>query len=138
MIQALHAILGQESSSKQGNKGENARPTKVTMLYGSQRSDDILGRDLLDKWSSDHADVFECVHVLSNEPTDGSSNWTGARGFIDRALLEQHGPDPSTKFIYFVCGPPPMYAALAGPREDKEVSGLLKELGYSSEHVYKF
>jgi hypothetical protein len=33
---------------------------------------------------------------------------------------------------------PPMYTALTGPREDKELCGLLKEKGYKTEQVYKF
>jgi hypothetical protein len=39
-------------------------------------------------------------------------------------------------FSYF--SPPPMYNALTGPREEKELSGLLKEMGYKTEQVYKF
>ena len=42
----------------------------------------------------------------------------------------------------FVCGPPPLYKAISGtktsPTEQGELSGILKELGYSQEQVYKF
>ena len=43
MIQALHAILGSERHSDY----------KVSMLYGSKVSNDILGQELLEKWSSE-------------------------------------------------------------------------------------
>lgn len=128
MIQALHAILGAKDCT-----------TKVTMLYGSRHSGDILGSDVLHKWAETQADQFTLVDVLSAEPKD--SDWQGRRGFIDKALIQEFAPRPdsSKKFIFFVCGPPPLYDALCGPRQEKDkVSGVLGELGYQPEHVYKF
>ena len=127
MIQALHAILGSPDSAS----------TKVTMLYGSKVASDILGLEILDQWSKDYKDRFEVVHVLSDEPTEGST-WTGLRGFINQAVVEQYIPPPSAQPLIFICGPPPMYNALSGPREEKEVNGLLGQMGYQTEHVYKF
>jgi cytochrome-b5 reductase len=131
MIQALHAILGATSSS-------TTTKTKVTMLYGSKFANDILGSDILQQWSTDYKDRFQVVHVLSDEPNDATSTWTGARGYINTALLGQYVPPPSEHPLIFVCGPPPMYNAICGPREEKEVKGLLGDLGYPTEHVYKF
>ncbi len=127
MIQALHAILGSPDSAS----------TKVTMLYGSKVANDILGLEILDQWSKDYKDRFEVVHVLSDEPTEGST-WTGLRGFINQAVVEQYIPPPSAQPLIFICGPPPMYNALSGPREEKEIHGLLGQMGYQTEHVYKF
>lgn len=128
MIQALHAILGDSS---------NARPKKVTMLYGSRVSTDILGKDLLDAWSKQHPEKFQYIDVLSHEPED--SGWTGARGYIDQKMIEAYFDKPDQEdFLVFVCGPPPMYNALCGPREEKEVKGLLGKMGYKPEQVYKF
>jgi cytochrome-b5 reductase len=124
MVQALHAILGDSASS-----------VEAIMLYGSRVSDDILGKELLDSWGS--SERLSVTHVLSHEPEE--SDWSGARGHINKELVMQNFPPPEDKeSIIFVCGPPPMYDALCGPRDDKEVSGLLKEMGYSSEQVYKF
>lgn len=124
MIQALHAILG------------DAPDTKVTMLYGSKFAHDILGQELLEKWAADYPDQFTLVDVLSDEPAD--SEWKGTRGYINRDLVRKHFPEPSANPLIFVCGPPPMYNALSGPREEKEVTGLLGEMGYHTEHVFKF
>lgn len=131
MIQALHAILG-------GAKNEENRNTKVTMLYGSKFAEDILGQELLNKWAEDYPDSLQLIHVLSDEPAD--SEWKGARGFINKALIETNFPPPSSKdkLLVFVCGPPPMYNALCGPREEKDVTGLLGEMGYKTEQVFKF
>ncbi|KAL7560203.1 hypothetical protein ACA910_020803 [Epithemia clementina (nom. ined.)] len=138
MIQALHAILGQ-------NKNEAKTKKHVTMFYGSRNSQDILGQELLDQWASDHKDQFSLHHVLSEEPDD--SNWTGLRGMISKEVILQYfeknadkdGHGDKNAVRVFVCGPPPLYKALSGPRDEKDqMSGVLKELGYTAEQVYKF
>ena len=125
MLQALHAILGSEGDS-----------TKVTLLFGNRTERDILCRDTLDEWSAQFADRLTVHHVLSEEKSD---TWDGATGFINRELLEAHMP-PATEdgCQIWICGPPPMYDALSGPRTEKEVTGVLAEMGYSAEQVYKF
>ena len=127
MIQALHAILGSQDTPT----------TKVTMLYGSKVANDILGSEILEQWSKDYQDRLEVVHILSDEPAE-NSNWTGLRGFINRTSIEKYIPPPSENPLIFICGPPPMYNALSGPREEKEVTGVLGTMGYQTEHVYKF
>jgi cytochrome-b5 reductase len=125
MVQALHAVLGDPASD-----------IEVTMLYGSRDSKDILGQDLLDSWSK-QSDRLSVTHILSHEPED--SEWGGAVGYISKEVIEKHLPPPEDKeSIIFICGPPPMYNALCGSRDEKELSGLLKEIGYSAEQVYKF
>lgn len=129
MIQALHAILGTAGDT-----------TKVTMLYGSKTQKDILCLDLLSKWEADFSDRLKVIHVLSEE-TDAT--WTGAKGFITTELLKDYLCPPhmmNTKV--FVCGPPPMYAALCGPRDQPtEITGALADLGYDAfngDMVFKF
>lgn len=128
MIQALHAILGSSDST--------APKPKVTMLYGSKFANDILGYEILQQWSNDYKGQLEVIHVLSDE--DASSTWTGKRGFINQALIAEYFPPPAENPMIFVCGPPPMYNALSGPREEKDVTGVLGQMGYQTEHVYKF
>lgn len=127
MIQALHAILGSAADKP-----------KVTMMYGSRESNDILGKELLEKWAKDHPKQFQLIHVLSHELKD--SAWDGKRGYIDKELIASHFPGPETKNTrVFVCGPPPMYDAFCGPRDKPdEVTGILGEMGYGPDQVYKF
>ena len=133
MIQALHAILGgDESDSK----------NEVVLFYGSRTEDDILGRTLIDSWAKEHPKQLKVVHILSDEPAD-SSDWKGRKGYITREVVEEEagpsfGPDGGDDVIVFVCGPPPMYNALCGPRGEEEVKGLLASMGYKKEQVYKF
>jgi NAD(P)H-flavin reductase len=131
MIQALHAILGS------GPDDQKSSTKEVTLLYGSRNKSDILGGDMLSSWSKIH-EQFKYVDVLSHEPED--SAYEGLRGFIDREKIEMYLP-PSSEgedVIIFVCGPPIMYELLCGPRNEKEVTGILGELGYVPEQVFKF
>ena len=132
MIQALHAILGKGADAEQQSKTE-----EVSLLYGSRNSDDILGGEMLKKWSED--DRFNYVDVLSNEP-ENSTFKGGERGFIDKEKIQKYLPPASDgdDVIIFVCGPPIMYELLVGPRNEPEVTGILGELGYSSSQVFKF
>lgn len=133
MIQALHATLGASTNT-------NTLRPKVTLLYGSKTADDILGQELLHQWSHDFANRFQWVPILSHEPEH--SDWTGERGVIDQDRIAQYIPPASSSSLQqliMVCGPPPMYDALCGPRPEHDtVSGVLAELGYTAEQVYKF
>jgi cytochrome-b5 reductase len=130
MIQALHAILGSDS--------DNGSKPVVTMLYGSRTSTDILGQDVLHQWAKDYADHFKLFDVLSHEPEE--SDWSGPRGYVTKELVAAKFPaaDAGKKVMVFVCGPPPMYGALCGPREETEITGLLGDMGYSPDQVFKF
>jgi len=128
MIQALHAILGSEERSKY----------KVTMLYGSKVSSDILGDEILSQWARDYPELFTHKNILSHEPDN--SEWTGNRGYISLDLVKEDLPSASMgdDVIVFVCGPPPMMKAICGPREEKKVTGILSEAGYIDSQVFKF
>ena len=56
--------------------------------------------------------------------------------------MKQVLPGPTADHLVYVCGPPPMMNAISGPKtpnyEQGEVSGVLKELGYTADMVYKF
>lgn len=130
MIQALHAILGSDDAPK--------KPV-VTMLYGSRVSSDILGKEILQAWAADYPQQFKLHTVLSHEPED--SAWTGARGYITPEMIAKSFPSADTdkKVLIFVCGPPPMYNAFCGPREEKDkITGILGDLGYRPDQVEKF
>mmetsp|Transcript_98172 Transcript_98172/g.184624 ORF Transcript_98172/g.184624 Transcript_98172/m.184624 type:complete len:301 (-) Transcript_98172:121-1023(-) len=125
MIQALHAVLGTPSDD-----------TKVSLIFGNKTQKDILCKEVLDQWSADFPERLKVVHVLSDEPAD--SAWAGPKGFITKEIVAEHCAPASEDTMVFVCGPPPMYAALCGPRDVKDVTGLLSDMGYSKDHVFKF
>lgn len=123
MIQALHPILGNAKDT-----------TEVTLLYGSRTETDILGKALLDDWQK--STQLNVVHVLSHEPEN--SSWKGERGFINEKTLKKYKATPEDGHMIFVCGPPPMYDALCGPRNVKELTGALATMGFKAEDVFKF
>lgn len=125
MIQALHAILGNPDDK-----------SKVTMLYGSQKSDQILAESVLEDWAKEFPDQLNVIHVLSNEPVD--SSWKGERGFITKELISKHIAGPGSDVNIFVCGPPPMYDALCGERMEADLSGILADMQYAASEVTKF
>ncbi len=85
------------SMAKEINHG--TMDVDLTILYGSNTSDDIAMKDELDAIKSSKVHV---VYVLSGD----EPGWTGERGFITAELIKKYSaPDSS----YFICGPQPMY-----------------------------
>ena len=76
------------------------KDARITILYGSVKSDDIVLKKELDEAEA-ASDRVKVVHVLSDDP-----DWQGEHGFITRELIEKYaGEDPTYKF----CGPLAMY-----------------------------
>jgi len=78
------------------------------------------------------------VHYTVDQSDD---QWKGEKGQIQKDMLQKYLPSASKENLVFVCGPPSMMEAISGTKTpDKKqgpLSGMLKELGYSEENVYK-
>ena len=116
-----------------------ADKTKVTLVFGNVSEDDILLKKEFEHLENTYPQRFRAFHVLNTPPKE----WRGSKGFIDKELLKTVLPEPKTEDIkIMVCGPPPMYKAISGakvsPSDQGEVDGILKELGYNKDQVYKF
>ncbi|GAA5904810.1 hypothetical protein JCM6882_003211, partial [Rhodosporidiobolus microsporus] len=89
-------------------------------------------------------DQFRIVFVLDKP----SANWTGSTGYVNAELIKKElkefgtGPEGGEKVKVFVCGPPGQMKAVCGPKKSPkdqgELEGVLKELGYKKEQVFKF
>ncbi|KKK23542.1 hypothetical protein ARAM_000874 [Aspergillus rambellii] len=113
--------------------------TKVTLVFGNVTEEDILLKKELDELENTYPRRFKAFYVLDNPPKE----WTGGKGFITKELLKTVLPEPKEENIkIFVCGPPGMYKAISGSKkslkDQGELSGILKDLGYSAEQVFKF
>jgi cytochrome-b5 reductase len=113
--------------------------TKVTLVYGNLTEEDIILKRELEKMENEFPNRFRAFYVLDNPP----ENWQQGKGHITKELLKTVIPGPSeTNVKVFVCGPPGLYKAVSGnkksPADQGELTGMLKELGYSQEQVYKF
>lgn len=77
---------------------------KITIIYGSVNSSDIVLKEELDAVEKDCPDV-KVVHVLSDD-----DSWEGEKGFVTKEIIEKYsGEDPT----YMFCGPLAMYNLIA-------------------------
>jgi len=115
--------------------------TEVTLVFCNKTKDDILLKQELDSLAAKHPNRFKVHYLIDTPPKDGSQ-WTGGVGFINQEVVKQTMPPPSPDSLVLVCGPPGFYDALSGRKtpnyEQGELTGILKEIGYTSWGVYKF
>lgn len=53
------------------------------------------------------------VHYVVLNPTQ---SWNGHKGYITPDIIKKHIPGPADDVLVLVCGPPPFYNALSGPK----------------------
>jgi cytochrome-b5 reductase len=112
--------------------------TQVSLIFGNQTEDDIFLKKDIDDMAAKHKN-FKVYYVVDKAKT---KDWKGGVGYVNRDIVKQHMPPPGPDNLILVCGPPPMYKSLSGDKApDKsqgELTGLLKDMGYTSDQVYKF
>lgn len=114
--------------------------TKVTLLYGNIAEEDILLKRELADLENEYPQRFRAFYALEKPDM---KNWQGAQGYIGKELIKTVLPEPKeSDFKVFVCGPPGMMKSISGPKKSPkdqgELTGILKELGYNSDQIYKF
>ncbi|KAF8807892.1 cytochrome-b5 reductase [Phlegmacium glaucopus] len=131
-ITPLYQVLNHSLSDKNNR-------TKFKLIYSNVEEKDILLRKELEALQKKHPKHLEIIFTL-DKPSEG---WNGPTGFISAELIKKHVSPPSLqdKVKFFVCGPPPQVAAISGKKSGMaqgELGGILKELGYTEDQVYKF
>lgn len=118
--------------------------TEVTLIFCNQTPADILLRKELDGLAAASKGLLKVLYVVdANETKDPDIKHVG---YVTTNLLSTVLPSPSPDTLVYVCGPPPMLKAVAGnkkfekgkPPAQGDVGGILKELGYSEDMVFKF
>ncbi|OAY31665.1 NADH-cytochrome b5 reductase-like protein [Manihot esculenta] len=126
MLQVIEAILK--------NPNDN---TQVSLLYANISPDDILLKQKLDFLAASHPN-FKVFYTVDNP----SKNWKGGTGYISKDMVVKGLPGPSNDALILVCGPPGMMKHISGNKAEDysqgELTGILKELGYTEQMVYKF
>ncbi|GLT71830.1 hypothetical protein SLA2020_438230 [Shorea laevis] len=126
MLQVIEAILKNPDDK-----------TQVSLLYANVSPDDILLKQKLDILATSHPNL-KVFYTVDNP----SKNWRGGTGYISKDMVVKGLPDPSDDTLILVCGPPGMMKHISGDkakdRSQGELTGILKELGYSEQMVYKF
>ncbi|KAG6830090.1 hypothetical protein H0H92_002262 [Tricholoma furcatifolium] len=118
---------------------DKSNHTKFKLLFSNVTEADILLREDLDALAKQHPDTLEIVYLLDKP----GPNWTGPSGFITKDIVKKHvaPAELGEKVKVFVCGPPGQVAAVAGKKagmKQGELGGILKELGYTEDQVFKF
>lgn len=114
-----------------------ADKTEVTILFANQTPADILLKEEIDALAAKHKNI-KAIYTV-DQAKDG---FNGHVGFLNEQLIKSYMPAPTNDNMVFVCGPPGMMAAISGSKAPDytqgEVSGVLKNLGYSKDNVIKF
>ncbi|KAK9697801.1 hypothetical protein RND81_08G062200 [Saponaria officinalis] len=126
MLQIVEAILKNPDDK-----------TQVSLVYANVSPDDILLKQKLDILATSHPN-FKVFYTVDNP----SKNWRGGVGYVSKDMVAKGLPGPSNDTLVLVCGPPGMMEHISGNKakdySQGEVSGILKDLGYTEEMVYKF
>ena len=104
--------------------GENEDKTQLRVIDANRTENDVLLKDQMDKFSTQHPEQFKVCHVLSH-PSD---NWKGVKGHVDEKIIKggnTFAPDGGRESVVFLCGPPAMIQKAALP--------VLKDWGYEEE-----
>jgi Na+-transporting NADH:ubiquinone oxidoreductase subunit F len=98
---------------------------KVSYWYGARSLREMFYEEDFRKIEREFPNFS--FHVALSEPLP-EDNWTGYKGFIHQVVYENYlknHPDP-TEIEYYLCGPPPMIAA---------VNKMLYDLGVEKEQI---
>lgn len=114
--------------------------TKITIVYCNKTEKDILCREELEEMRHNYPGYVKLHYVVEN-PFDG---FGGHTGFLSKEIATSVLPSPSMgeNVMVGVCGPPGFYTAVSGGKapdwSQGEVDGILKDLGFSKDQVFKF
>jgi len=111
--------------------------TKIKLIFANATQEDILLKPELDALAKTYPDRFQVVYSLDKPP----AGWKGLSGYLNKDAIAQLLPKSKDTMVY-VCGPPGMMNAISGPKGPNytqgDVGGVLKDLGFDKDHVYKF
>jgi nitrate reductase (NAD(P)H) len=99
-------------------------PTECVVLNGNRLEEDILCKDELDDFQAKCPERCKIIHTLSK----GSDSWTGLRGRIDKALIQEHVQRTDDTMV-LICGPEPL---------EKAIHKALGEDGWSDDQIVFF
>lgn len=118
--------------------------TKVTFIFTNKSEKDILLREEFDELARDD-DRFRVIYGLDKLPKDFKGpHQDQFEGYITSEILSKHMPAPAKAddIRIFLCGPPPFVESIAGNKvkgqQPENLKGLLADLGYQPDQVYRF
>eukprot|EP00887_Chlorella_sp_A99_P002131 scaffold21.g2131.t1 len=98
-------------------------PLRMSLIFANVSEKDIIAKQRLDGLAHAFPDQFSIFYVVDKV---GSKDWAGGVGYLTPDLLRAHIPPPGPDtLVLFVSGDK------APDKSQGELSGLLKQLGYS-------
>lgn len=117
--------------------------TKISLLYANVTPDDIMLREELEQLQAKHPDRFN-VHFTVDRllPETPKQEWKHDVGHVTKDMINKYIPASGPDTWVAVCGPPGFMNLLSGQKESPmkqgELIGILKEMGYTSDNVFKY
>jgi cytochrome-b5 reductase len=111
--------------------------TKITLIFGTNSVDEILFRENFAKYEKEFPNRFKATYTISS-PVE---NPPYSKGYITKELLQKVLTDRNEKDSkVFVCGPPAMERSVLGAKGwfGNTQTGILEQLGYTKDQIYKF
>jgi len=109
------------------------------LLFLNHTADDILIKKELEDLQNRHPTHLKIHHIISEGIPKENAEYV--RGTLNKRLLLDITNNTLSDFVY-VCGPPSLMETFSGgktpEKEQGELKGILKEIGYSEKNVYKF
>ncbi|XP_052490871.1 NADH-cytochrome b5 reductase-like protein [Gossypium raimondii] len=131
MLQVIDAIV------KNPNDNTQVYIYVFSLLYANVSPDDILLKQKLDILEAGHPNLK--VFYTVDNPT---KKWKGSTRYTSKDMVTKGLPGPSDDTLIFVCGPPGMMEHICGGKakdhSQGQLTGILKELGYTEQMVYQF
>ncbi|KAJ1923302.1 hypothetical protein IWQ60_005964 [Tieghemiomyces parasiticus] len=126
--------------------------THLTLVYANRTVSDVALREQIEQLQARYTDRLSVQFTVDQSPANERTGLELAKGgpgyvfgYLTKDVLAQRLPSarPTDKIrtMVLVSGPDAMMSAVCGERllsgEQGPVSGILRELGYTSEQVYK-
>jgi cytochrome-b5 reductase len=116
--------------------------TNISLIFANNQRRDILLANELVEMQKIYTN-FNMYLTLLEVP----HRWLGGIGYVNEAMISTFMPKPGEKNTkILVCGPPPMLQAVSGdklfeagkPPQQGALGGLLRNLGYKEDQVFKY
>ncbi|PVU88854.1 hypothetical protein BB561_005669 [Smittium simulii] len=130
--------------------------TCITIVYGSKTSKDVYLKKEIDSLVEKYPNRLKVLYLIENSATADNTNikFSSVENFDllnhkndllvgrpDLPLLKKIMPNPDSSSLVVVSGPDVMMSAISGEKtpdgRQGQISGILGELGYNNQNVFK-
>lgn len=111
---------------------DTADKTKMTLVWGVNKTEDLFLKDEFAQWEKDHPDRLKVVYAISKADAEVPEGFK--KGYVTADLLKEAGVEKAEGVKVLVCGPPGFENALLKGKE----GGVLGALGFKKVDIHQF